>query len=190
MQSINLTLAFIITQLVLLLMIAVGLFVLFLGTEDDSPVQAKPVVAIQSLFGLFAITSLVCLVFSEDIWSSSKLIFGGIELPTFSRNLVFLLVFASDLIMTAIIIFFTGGSQESPFSTIIFLIPTLGIFLRESPQRFFGYALGAAALFLITRNDSFAEVIKQNPKRRSVFFLTCFGSLLLSMIVGYSTRPF
>jgi len=195
MPAINLTLAFLITQFILLAIIFSGVYVLFSGvetqrnTENPTEVTHNPLFDLPPLFGLFALATLACLVFSEAILENSQPAFGELKLSGLSTWWAFTIVFILDIIGVSFLIFVTGGSRNSPFSSVLFLIPTLAIFLREPPSKFLTYAFLSAVLFLLTQGDYLEERIRRNKNGRKAFLIASLGSLVLSIIVGYATRP-
>jgi hypothetical protein len=184
--------AFAVTQLFLLVIVFFGILVLRAGERKLSAYSNNPRPATRThpvLFAGFALFTLGLLIFSEDVLFYSKPVFGDIELPGIARTNAFLVVFAFDILGAAFLIFITGGSKDSPFGAVLFTLPVLSIFLRESPGRFLGYTFAVAALFLLAQADTTRRVTDENPNLRTAFSFVTLGSLALTTMVGYATRP-
>lgn len=191
MTSINLTNAFVVTQFFLLVITFVGIVVLhrgemrltrMLGTQRPASKLFYPV------FG-FALLTIGILVFTEDVLLFSKPVFGDLDFPSISRSTAFILVFFANLLGAAALILGTGGSKESPFGAVLFTLPALAIFLRETPGRFITYTIVAAILFLLVQKDITENTYKENTNYRSAFAWVTLLCLALSTLVGYATRP-
>lgn len=193
MSSITLTTAFLITQFFLLVIVYVGILALNWGEKRRSAITNNAWLVVRSLPLLalgFSLITLACLVFSQEIILSSKPAFGGVEFPALPRAYAFLIVFGLDILGAGILMSFTGGSKDSPFSAVLFALPTLSIFLRETPTRFFAYTIMSVCLFLMfARPNKNCEDILENPKHRMAFQLVTLGCLALSTLVGYAMRP-
>ena len=99
-------------------------------------------------------------------------------------------MFLLDIIGAALLMGITGGSKDSPFSAVLFMLPALAIFLREDPSRFFFYTGLAVVLFLILRKaGDMGKAVLENPKVQLSFQVVTLGCLALSSLVGYATRP-
>ncbi len=190
MTSTNLTNAFVITQFFLLVITFLGIVVLQRGENQLTRMPGTPRPASRLFYPVFgfALLTLGVLVFSEDVLLFSKPVFGDLDFPSISKPTVFLVVFILDLLGAAILIGATGGSRDSPFGAILFALPALSIFLRESPTRFFGYTIGAAILFLLVRSDEERSIFSNNPSYKTSFTWVTLLILGLSTLVGYATR--
>lgn len=191
MTSTNLTNAFVITQFFLLVITFVGIVVLQRGENQLTRMPGTPRPASRLFYPVFgfALLTLGVLVFTEDVLLFSKPVFGDLDFPSISKPTAFLLVFVLDLLGAAILIGVTGGSRDSPFGAILFALPALSIFLRESPTRFFGYTIGAAILFLLVQWHEEKSIFSNNPSYKSAFTWVTLLILGLSTLVGYATRP-
>jgi hypothetical protein len=192
MQSINLTTAFILSQVLLLAIVFAGIALLRAGESRHTIYSGQPKPATHfypMLFGGFALVTFAALAFSEDVLSTSQPVFKDISLPSLSRDIAFLFVFALDLIGATYLIWITGGSRNSPFASLLFFLPTLAIFLREPPQRFLSYAFAAAILFILAQMDRHWPSVEDNPYNRRAHTVVSLGCLALSTMAGYATRP-
>lgn len=191
MTSINLTNAFVVTQFMLLVIAFLGIVVLQRGETQMTRLPGTPRPASKLFFPVFgfALITIGILVFTNDVLLFSKPVFGDLEFPGISKSVAFILVFLFDLVGAATLILVTGGSRDSPFSAILFSLPALAIFLRESPERFLSYALVAATLFLLVQTNIARSTLGDNPNYKSAFTWVTLLCLMLSTLLGYATRP-
>lgn len=138
---------------------------------------------------LLSLSTLALLLISEDFANVWKPFFEGVGIRTISTNTAISLVFSLDIGFVLYLIHFTGGADSSPYSAALLTIPSLAIFLRESPIRFFGYAIavGAAYLILTYRRKRGEEDLRSVNKLATA--VTTMLLLALSMFTGYITRP-
>jgi hypothetical protein len=88
----------------------------------------------------------------------------------------------------------TGGAKGSPFTSVLFLIPALAIFLREPPKHFLGYAAFIGILYVwslarerLDDDDPMEEATRGAVNlSHGVVNVTC---LAVAMLTGYITRP-
>lgn len=193
MSPTTLTTAFLITQFFLLLIVYFGILALRAGENSFSSFSNNPRHATRNLPSLalgFSLITLAGLAFSQDFVLLSKPAFGDIDFPALPREDAFMFVFLLDIVGAGLLMGLTGGSKDSPFSAVLFALPALAIFLRETPARFFIYtALAVAAFLILPRSNSSREAILENPKHVLAFQLVTLGCLALSSLVGYATRP-
>lgn len=193
MTPTTLTTAFLLTQFFLLLIVYTGILALRKGESSLSSFSNNPRLATKSLplyvLG-FSLITLACISFSQDFILLSQPAFGDVTFPSFSKDDAFLIVFMLNILGSGLLIGITGGSKESPFSAVLFTLPSLAIFLRETPTRFFLYTILAVILFLLFSKKYFSEITApENPRQLLAFRLITLGCLGLSTLVGYSTRP-
>jgi len=191
MTSINLTNAFVVTQFFLLVITFVGIAVLHRGEARITRMLGEPRPASRLFYPVFgfALLTIGILVFTEDVLLFSKPVFGDLDFPSISKSTAFALVFSLNLVGAAALIIGTGGARESPFGALLFILPALAIFLRETPGRFISYTIAAAILFLIVQYDEVAHDYKENTNYRKAFAWVTLLCLALSTLVGYATRP-
>ena len=193
MSPTTLTTAFLLTQFFLLLIVYCGILALRQGENTFSPFSSNPRPATRNLPSLvfgFALITLACLAFSQDFILLSKAAFGDVEFPALSRNNAFLVVFFLDIVGAGFLMGITGGAKDSPFSSVLFALPALAIFLRETPTRFFIYTALAVILFLLfPRPNTAGSAVWENPRHVLAFQVVTLGCLALSSLLGYATRP-
>ena len=137
----------------------------------------------------FALLSLACLIFTEEFVNLSQPIFGNIYLPSLTKEDSFLTIFLLDIIGAALLMGVSGGAKDSPFSSLLFGLPALSIFLKEPPSRFLIYTALAAFLFwvLFRPSNQYGRAIQSNTKYAFAYKFTTLASLGISTIVGYAS---
>ncbi|MGP8434200.1 hypothetical protein ACT2FY_36625 [Paraburkholderia fungorum] len=153
---------------------------------------------------VLALLSILAVVFTRDFYSVWSPILSGLSLPTLPSSGGLLTVFWLDIIFVSILMTGTGGAKESPFTSVLFLIPALGIFLREPPSHFFAYATAVAVVYLWNFRFvwRYGSIIGRSPRGEPEDLLRAYGSvdyshaivnmacLMVAMFTGYITRPF
>lgn len=184
LQPVNVSGALLIVQVCLLIIISIGLI---LDGFGDTRKHSSGYISLIFL----AIVSIVVVAFINEFYPIWSPILGeDIKLPTLKRNSAFFIAFLSDIIVIWTLIIKTGGSSNSPFTPILFLIPTLSIFLRQSPSLFISYAVIIFWLYLISdkkynRNLEFSGGSASKVAHKFVNF----ACLSLGLIIGFITRP-
>lgn len=193
MSPTALTTAFLTTQFFLLVVVYAGILALRAGERTFSALSKNPRPATKNLPSLvlgFALMTLAFLAFSQDFILLSRPAFGDVEFPALPREEAFLVVFMLNIFGSGLLMGITGGSRDSPFAPVLFVLPALAIFLRESPTRFFLYTGIAVLLFLIfPKPNEAGNAVLENPKRLFAFQVVTLGCLAVSSLVGYATRP-
>ena len=187
LKAINVVGATIVIQICLLIIMAVGVFL----CSHTGRWQRPPYAAL--LFS--SLISMLAISFSDDFYAVWSPMLGDAELFSIGREDSFFLIFFLDMLVASWLIFRTGGSDKSPFTGILFLIPSLAIFLRETPIRFFLYAFLAAMMYvmlsIMARNRTqIPEFILQRGSDSPLpAWWINISSLCLTMYIGYITRP-
>ena len=99
-----------------------------------------------------------------------------------------LIVFLINIAITTVLVASTGGSANSPFQSIFFLIPTLAILLFESAPRVLLYA-GIVSLcftYLLVRANPLHEAHRRGAKKAYGF--VSVASLAIAVLIGLLTR--
>jgi hypothetical protein len=142
-------------------------------------------------------------VFTRDFYAVWSPILGDVSLRTLPREDGLLAVFSLDILAVSFLMAGTGGAKDSPFTSVLFLIPALGIFLRESPRHFFGYALAVTAVYLWNLRYvwRYGTIIGRSATGDPEDLSRTYGSvdyshaavniacLAVAMLTGYITRP-
>lgn len=186
-----LTIVGIMIPLQLLLMLVLVVALLLDRTQSSTDEKAQWLIII--IFGMCL--TLAALSFTDEfhqIWSP---ILNDVHLPTWSRETVTKLVFIVNYLVVVLLIIYTGGAQRSPFTPVLFLLPTLAIFLRQPPKFIVFYGLVSAVYYLFATIDrpfqheyrvrgSIGDRDSKNAQR-----FVAIACLALTLSIGYITRP-
>lgn len=105
-----------------------------------------------------------------------------------------LMIFSLDLVALVILVGISGGSRESPFTPMYFIIPPLAIFLRDSMGHVLFYLVSSLALFSL----NFHTLTARRPidwdwrdegSRSVAYWLVSVLCVVLATLVGFLTRP-
>lgn len=146
--------------------------------------------------------TLVVILMGEDLYVTWGPILGHIHIPNIPRDSAFFAVFLLDIFFITILILRTGGTKRSPFTSVLFLLPSLAIFLREPTGRFLFYSLMVGGLYVLVLRrslqkanadfdrsayDALSKADEQVDDRATVWTnVTC---LALVTLIGYITQP-
>lgn len=132
-----------------------------------------------------ALSSFTLLLLTDDLYGIWSPLFQGVGITTFKSSTAILLVYLLNLWAIGYLMFQTGGSQSSPFTSALFTIPALAIFLRMPPWAFMTVALFSGLIYLVLLALPFG---RPQPSRAPTAFLN-IACLALAMLTGYVTRP-
>ena len=123
--------------------------------------------------------------------SMSSLWVGLFQSTTFSGvpdRTATLIVFLINIAITTILVAGTGGSVDSPFQPIFFLIPTLSLLLFESSFRVVIYAaiVSVCFTFLLVQAEPLHEAQRRGAKKAYGF--VSLASLAIAVLIGLLTR--
>lgn len=171
----------------------------FLSRSYSAGAQARA--SYRSLV-VWLLMALVLLIMGEDLYATWGEILGPVALPTVPRDYTFFAVFVLDIVFVTLLVLRTGGTRNSPFTSVLFLLPTLAIFLREPAWRFLLYAaiVGAvyAVLLRVSVGRSTADFDRSQydaPSKADQGYddwatmWTNLSCLALATLIGYITRP-
>ena len=191
LKPVNVAGATIVVQVCLLTIIALGI-VLERNSESEIDKRRDLKERGYGLTVILAILSIIAVALSADYYPVWSPLLGDIRLPTLDRSNAFMLVFILDIGTAICLIQWTGGSRVSPFTSILFLIPALAIFLREPPVKFLTYAAIVGTYYYFTCKDQERFRMPMGwsedgslQSHRAVNL----GCLALAMLTGYITRP-
>lgn len=189
-QPLNVAAATLLIQLLLITLLAVTSSLyrsagweprMSLGSEvalSPHPLRKSPTLFV-------AIISFATLLISDELYTIWSPIFQGVGINTISAFTAISIVFIVDLLLVGYLVVATGGSKASPFTSALFTIPALAIFLRLPPSMFFTYAVVAGLVYLVLLSPQFET---QSKTQAAAAFMN-ISCLLLSMFTGYITRP-
>jgi hypothetical protein len=154
---------------------------------------------------LLALVSVLIVAFTKDFFEVWSPILGDLKVPTISSSTGLLMVFAFDIAVVTILMLGTGGSKDSPFTSVLFMLPALAIFLREPPHRFLSYALAVVLAYAFGLHFAWANssvvghsvdgefrvpsdvrAAGSSSFAHGVVNIACLG---VAMLTGYITRP-
>ncbi len=171
----------------------------FLSKSYSARAQAK---ASYSSLVVWLLMTLVLLVMGEDLYATWGEILGPVAFPTVPRDYTFFAVFVLDIVFVTLLVLRTGGTRNSPFTSVLSLLPTLAIFLREPVWRFLLYAIIVgfvyAMLLRVSIRKATADFDRSGydaPSRADQVFddwatmWTNLSCLALATLIGYITRP-
>lgn len=194
-QPLNVTGAAFLIQIILLGMLTITVFIMQSGESRLPRFPERPVPNVRHLAFLilgFTLFSFAILLASEEVIAVFGRLFEGHGLPigNFKARSALSIVFSLDILLFGILIYQTGGSKDSPFTPVLFMLPSLAIFLRESPERFVLYAVFTGLVFLLLLIPRFSrQAPDENPHYRYSFAFVAIACLALSLFIGYITRP-
>lgn len=134
------------------------------------------------------LVSVATLVFTH---SMSSLWVGLFQNTTFSGlpdRTAIGIVFLINIAITTMLVADTGGSVDSPFQPIFFLIPTLALLLFESSLRVVTYfaLVSVSFTFLLVHANPLHESQRRGAKKAYGF--VSIASLALAVLIGLLTR--
>ena len=192
MKTLTLTAAFLITQF--LLVVTVYLGVLFLSWGEDGlhsfHFSKKPATSKVTRYLLgFSLLSLACLIFTEEMVSVSQPIFNNVYLPSLTKDDSFLTVFLLDIFGASALMVVSGGGKNSPFSSLLFGLPAISIFLKEPPSRFLIYTILTAIMFWVFFKplNRYGKEIQSNSNYDLSYKVVTLLTLGVSTLIGYTT---
>jgi hypothetical protein len=191
LKPVNVAGATIVVQVCLLTIIGLGIA---FENNSESIIELRHNLK-QRAYGLtlvLAILSIVAVALSTDFYQVWSPLLGDVSLPTLSRSSAFMVVFMLDIIAVICLVEWTGGSRSSQFTSMLFLIPALAIFLREPPAKFLTYAAVVSVYYYFTCIDRgrykmpLGWTVDGALQSHRIVNLGCLG---LAMLTGYITRP-
>jgi hypothetical protein len=186
LQPVNVAGALLIVQVCLLGIMTIGLF---FDAVSGRPFKSNLYFIAVTIL---AIVSILCVAFISDFYPIWAPILGDINLPTLHRQHAFLVIFSLDIIVVYWLITGTGGSNRSPFTSVLFLIPSLAIFLREPPFNFIAYSIAAFLIFTFTfssSKDNMGYGFNEIESPDHVHKIVTGACMFLGVVTGYITRP-
>jgi hypothetical protein len=191
-QPINIAGATFLVQFLLVAVLIIGVYIINAGlssidTSRNIGYKNKRLGQIQiTSIAIGVLISFAALLISDSFFSTWSPVFQGIGINTISTKTSVAVVFAVDLAVVTYLIWLSGGVDRSPFTSILFTLPALAIFLRLEASAFIWCAIysGAAYLFILYFYTGDKEIEGQHSK--AFVNISCLG---LSILTGYITRP-
>jgi hypothetical protein len=177
----------IVIQLALLVILAGGVW--FDRTHLGKVTRA----ANSLLIILLAIVSLVAIVSIDSFSTILAPMFSDVALPSFSRSTGLRAAFMADFVIVGVLITRTGGSRQSPYTSVLFLLPTLAVFLREPPSAFIFYGILGGVWYLVWSGSnglvSYGSASDESDRSLLSHRFVTITCLALALLIGYITRP-
>lgn len=185
-EPVKFALAAAVTHIVLVFIIMVGL--LLVDFKDDRK-PAKSNIYVWMIF--YSLISLFVLLMSSPLYNSFKSVFNfhlNIDMSPTVSVYVFL---ACEYILFWRVIHITGGSKDSPFTPTLFMLPPTSIFLRlQSPAILTATTVAILIYSYYLYPGTSSENATSNHKNyRWAICWVSVACLLLTMVIGYLTRP-
>ncbi|HDR9510436.1 TPA: hypothetical protein QDC03_005602 [Burkholderia cepacia] len=181
LKPLNIAGGTIVVQIALIMILLLGVWL----TQHRNPTTNDKHLPL-SIIVVTLLLSLAVLVATRDFYGVWSPILGDLVFPTVSDSGGLVVSFCIDLIAVTLLLLYTGGAKESPFTSVLFLIPALAIFLREPPWHFFGYAGYAAVVYSFSLKVGITGRGSVGDSASGWVNLACLG---LTMLTGYITRP-
>ncbi len=182
-SDIGITAGALIAQVSILAIMCIGSFLIALDQRD----------ALSAGFIILALTLLtvVPLMLTSGYAAIWTPLFGGSSEIGMQRSTSMGLMFVLDVVALSVLVWKSGGSLNSPFQAIYFLLPALAIFLREPVSRLVLYFLFVTTsftflMFLVSKRSWYDPSVRIDRVAYWFVAVACFG---LAMYVGYVTRP-
>jgi hypothetical protein len=181
--DVSITAVALIAQVSILAIMCIGSFLIALD-------QREALVAGFILLAL-ALLTVVPLMLTSGYTAIWIPYFGGSTEIGIQRSASIALMFVFDILALSALVWKTGGSLNTPFQTIYFLLPALAIFLREPVIRlllYFTFVTTSFTLlmFLVAEHSWYNSSV---PIHRLAYWLMAVACFALSMYIGYVTRP-
>ncbi|GMV05859.1 MAG: hypothetical protein AMXMBFR53_21360 [Gemmatimonadota bacterium] len=199
MQPVNLIAAALITQVSLILIVAVGSYSLHLYDLNQTVSPAYRWSGLSWRIFAMAFLTLALLMTSDE--------FGGLWGPIFNVaperlipwSTAILLAFLLDILLVSYLVWISGGAKGSPFSPLFFILPALALFLREPAGHVIGYfsliCVGFSLNMRVTETLGIATQARAVEARtvsglpNFAYWWVAISSFSLATLVGYITRP-
>ncbi|MNR41132.1 hypothetical protein D3C85_1594820 [compost metagenome] len=116
--------------------------------------------------------------------------------PFIAGGTALAITFSVNYVTSYLLIRYTGGGRDSQFTPVIFLLPTLALFLRMSGTLVIlyglatGYCLLATIGFSNTRQSAFSASYEYPGQHSLIAFqVVTLLCLAVTIVTGYITRP-
>jgi len=185
----NITGAAVIAQFAIIVIMFVGAAILHKG-EETAPFYYG-----RSRFShlgwkilAFALLTIGCLLFSDEFSKLWRPLLEDVSIPTLPWRLAVLVMFLSDIVLVTILVSNTGGSKDSAFAPLFFLLPTLAILLREPLGRLLLYVSLTIVSFSIMFYRNFAVDRDSEQSKPVAYLIVSIACFILATFIGYVTR--
>lgn len=143
------------------------------------------------------IASLIVLAVSDTFYPIWQPMLGEAAFdPLITQGTALAIIFSLDYLTAYLLIRQSGGGRDSPIAPVLFLLPTLSLFLRMPGPIILGYGATTALFFTLSigfaneRQSAFSASYEY-PGQRSMlaFQVVTMLCLVVTIGTGYITRP-
>ena len=143
---------------------------------------------------LISLVGLVPVIFSGEYSSAWQPMVGTSAFPLVRLSIGILLMFILDIVCAALLVGWTGGSRNSPFAAIYFVLPSLAIFLRQpfwAVTLYTSLVIGLFSLQLLPLQWGKSKWGLKSSENGTTWAFGTVSALcvLLTTIIGWVTRP-
>ena len=189
-SAVNITSAALITQFFLAIIAFIAIFILRSGEPNGSAFRDEPDSSFLYFVTLgFALASIGCLIFSDEYAITWRPLFQDVPFRGIGWTLALKLVFILDIVWVTIVVAGTGGSSNSPFAPIYFMIPVFAIFLREPIRWLVIYLILITLTFSLNLASIPRGLDRGGNRRPHAYWFVSIASLVLATFIGFVTRP-
>jgi hypothetical protein len=137
----------------------------------------------------FALLTIGCLLFSDEFSKLWRPLLENTSIPTMPWRLAVVVMFLFDIVLVTILVFYTGGSKDSPFGPLYFLLPTLAILLREPVGRLVLYvSLTIISFSIMLYLNLGLSLDNKQAKRPTAYLTVSISCFILATFIGWVTR--
>jgi len=184
----NITGAAVFAQFSIVVIMSVGAAIIHKGEHKKPSYYGKPrFSSLAWTILLFALITIGCLLLSDEFAKLWLPLIHNASTPTMPWRVAIFVMFVLDIFCVTILVRLTGGSRNSAFSPLYFLLPTLSILLREPPLRLLIY-VSLTIFFFTILLFWFIPVAEEKPKYTVAYWLVSMACFLLATAVGYIAR--
>ncbi len=186
-QPLNVAAATLLVQVLLLTILGTGgrLYRARLWNVPPGHYDGPPGALRTTPLTFLTLVSFTLLLLTDDLYGIWSPLFHGVGISTFTSSTAILLVYLLNLWAVGYLMFKTGGSRSSPFTSVLFTVPALAIFLRMPPWAFMTIAVFSGLIYLVLLAP---HLSRTQPSQAPAAFLN-IACLVLAMLTGYVTRP-
>ena len=186
---VNIAAAAMISQFSLIAIISIGSLIALI--REPRFYKGFHYTSIFVLIIIFSGLTIGYLLFSNEISSIWKPLFGDITFGVATGTQALHFVLLMDIILISLLVNFTGGSKHSIYSPIYFIIPVLAIFLRDSQ----GWIIFMLITIIISFSynlfyrDYFTGGSGAIIENNFAFWFISVACFVLATTIGFITRP-
>lgn len=189
LSELNIAATALIAQFALIVIITLGLAVLSTNWRDGVELTH----GLWRMLAFLFLATMGVLLLSREVLYAIQPMLGGVSGEGLRTQAAIQIAFSLDLFLAGLLIWKTGGSPASPFTPLLGVVPTLGLFLRQPIGWVVIYLTLAAGIFSFCfrfsyEGDWWARTASRTIQVRWVVWLVGLASLILTTAVGLATR--